>query len=63
VVLLSHALNFNAGDAPQTDKALSATFCNVVGSPSNGGFGSTNNSQGTVGSSAVPTPIPPCGNF
>src|SRR5580658_9547767 len=42
---------------------ISATFCNVVGSPSNGGFGSTNNSQGTVGSSAVPTPIPPCGNF
>jgi hypothetical protein len=52
---------------PTTDvicrEEISATFCNVVGGPSNGGFGSTNNSQGTVGSSAVPTPIPPCGNF
>src|ERR1700733_13109091 len=52
---------------PTTDvicrEEISATFCNVVGSPNNGGFGSTNNAQGTVGSSAVPTPIPPCGNF
>ena len=42
---------------------ISATFCNVVGSPSNGGFGSTSGAQGTVGSSAVPTPIPTCGDF
>jgi hypothetical protein len=42
---------------------ISATFCNVVGSPSNGGFGSTSGAQGTVGSSADPTPTPPCGNF
>ena len=52
---------------PTTDaicrEEISATFFNVVGSPSNGGFGSTSGAQGTVGSSAVPTPIPPCGNF
>jgi hypothetical protein len=56
-----------SSSGPTTDvicrEEISATFCNVVGSPSNGGFGSTNNSQGTVGSAAVPTPIPPCGNF
>jgi hypothetical protein len=52
---------------PTTDvicrEEISATFCNVVGSPSNGGFGSTSGAQGTVGSPAVPTPIPPCANF
>jgi hypothetical protein len=57
----------SSSQGPITDvicrEEISATFCNVVGSPSNGGFGSANNSQGTVGSSAVPTPIPPCGNF
>ena len=57
----------SSSHGPTTDviciEEISATFCNVVGSPSNGGFGSTNNSQGTVGSSAVPTPIPPRGNF
>jgi hypothetical protein len=56
-----------SSQGPTTDvicrEEISATFCNVVGSPSNGGFGSTNNSQGTVGSSAGPTAIPPCGNF
>jgi hypothetical protein len=57
----------SSSHGPTTDvicrEEISATFCNVVGSPSNGGFGSSNGSQGTVGSSAVPTPIPPCGNF
>jgi hypothetical protein len=50
----------SSSQRPTTDviciEEISATFCNVVGSPSNGGFGSTNGSQGTVGSSAVPTP-------
>jgi hypothetical protein len=50
---------------PTTDvicrEEINATFCNVVGSPSNGGFGSTNNSQRTVGSSAVPSPLPRVG--
>ena len=52
---------------PPTDvicrEEVSATFCNVVVSPSNGGFGATNGAQGTAGSSAVPTPIPHCGDF
>jgi hypothetical protein len=56
-----------ASHGPTTDvicsEEISATFCNVVGSLSNGGFGSTNGSQGTVGSATVLTPIPPCGNF
>lgn len=42
---------------------VDATFCNAVGSPSNWGFGATSGAQGTVGSPAVPTPIPACGNF
>jgi hypothetical protein len=57
----------SSSQGPTTDvicrEEISATFCNVVGGPSNGGFGSTSGAQGTVGSSAVPTPIPPCGNF
>lgn len=52
---------------PTTDvicqEEVDATFCNVVGRPSNGGFGATSNAQGTAGSSAVPTPIPHCGDF
>jgi hypothetical protein len=52
---------------PPTDvicrEEISATFCNVVAGPSNGGFGATNGAQGIAGSSAVPTPIPHCGDF
>jgi hypothetical protein len=50
----------SSSHGPTTDvicrEEISATLCNVVGSPSYGGFVSTNNSQGTVGYSAVPTP-------
>lgn len=42
---------------------MAGTFCNVVTSPSNGGYGASNGSGGTAGSTAVPTPTPPCGEF
>jgi hypothetical protein len=45
------------------EEEMTATFCNVVGGPSNGGYGASNGSGGTVGSTSVPTPTPPCGDF
>lgn len=45
------------------EEEMTATFCNVVGGPSNGGYGASNGSGGTVGSTSVPTPTPPCGEF
>jgi hypothetical protein len=48
---------------PICQEEMDGTFCTAVGSPSNSGYGLTNGSGGTVGSSAVPTPTPPCGDF
>jgi hypothetical protein len=45
------------------DEENGGTFCNFIGSPSNGGYGASNGSGGTAGSSSVPTPTPPCGDF
>jgi hypothetical protein len=45
------------------EQMMVATFCNVVTSPSTGGYGSSSGAGGTVGSSSVPTPTPPCGEF
>ena len=44
----------NAGSFCEDE--MTGTFCTSVGAPSNGGFGLTNGSGGTVGSSAPPTP-------
>jgi hypothetical protein len=56
-----------SSQAPTTgvicQEEIAGTFCNVVGRPSNGGYGLSNGSGGTVGSSSVPTPTPPCGEF
>jgi hypothetical protein len=57
----------STSQAPTTgticEDLMAGTFCNVVGGASNGGYGASNGSGGTVGSASVPTPTPPCGEF
>lgn len=45
------------------DEEMTGTFCNAIGASTGAGFGLTSGAGGTLGSTAVPTPTPPCSDF